>query len=72
MKFYEFVEYSQRENPNKVVMVRNGVFYNEIGRDVIILERVLGFKRTCHARFLCKCGMPVYMLKKILKKLKND
>ena len=59
MKFYEFIEYLQKENSGKVVMVKSGAFFNAIGRDAIVLEKVLGFKRTCHAKFLCKCGMPV-------------
>lgn len=71
MKFYEFIEYLQRENPNKVVMVSNGVFFNAIGKDAIILERVLGFKRTCHARFLCKCGMPVSYVRENIEKFKK-
>lgn len=59
MKFYEFIEYLQKENPGKIVMVKSGAFFNAIGRDAIVLERVLGFKRTCHSKLLCKCGMPV-------------
>ena len=59
MKFYQFIEYLQKENSGKVVMVKSGAFFNAIGRDAIVLEKVLGFKRTCHAKFLCKCGMPV-------------
>lgn len=75
MKFYEFIEYLKKENPNKIVMVKNGAFFNAIGTDAIVLERILGFKRTCHARFLCKCGMPVSYVKenmeKVIKRLKE-
>ena len=75
MKFYEFIEYLQKENLDKVIMVKSGAFFNAIGRDAIILERVLGFKRTCHAKFLCKCGLPVSYVRenmgKVEKRLKE-
>lgn len=75
MKFYKFIEHLKKENPNKIVMVKNGAFFNAIGTDAIVLERILGFKRTCHARFLCKCGMPVSYVKenmeKVIKRLKE-
>ena len=71
MKFYEFIEYLQKENPDKVVMVKSGVFFNAIGRDAIILEKVLGFKRTCHAKFLCKCGIPVSYVRENIEKVKE-
>lgn len=71
MKFYEFIEYLKKENPNKIVMVKNGAFFNAIGTDAIVLERILGFKRTCHARFLCKCGMPVSYVKENMEKVRE-
>ena len=71
MKFYEFIEYLQKENPDKVIMVKSGAFYNAIGRDAIILEKILGFKRTCHARFLCKCGLPVSYVKEKIEVVKK-
>lgn len=71
MKFYEFIEYLQKQNPNKVVMVKSGAFFNAIGRDAIILERVLGFKRTCHAKLLCKCGIPVSYVRENMEKVKE-
>ncbi len=71
MKFYEFIQYLQKENPDKVIMVKSGAFFNAIGRDAIVLESVLGFKRTCHAKLLCKCGLPVSYVKENLEKVKN-
>ncbi len=38
MKFYEFIESLQRLNPNKIIMIKTGAFFNSIGRDAIILE----------------------------------
>ena len=71
MKFYEFIQYLQKENPDKVIMVKSGAFFNAIGRDAIVLESVLGFKRTCHAKLLCKCGLPVSYVKENLEKVKT-
>ena len=71
VKFYEFIEYLQKENPDKVIMAKSGAFFNAIGRDAIILERVLGFKRTCHAKFLCKCGLPVSYVKENMEKVEK-
>lgn len=71
MKFYEFIEYLQKINPDKVIMVKSGAFFNAIGRDAIILEKTFGFKRTCHAKFLCKCGMPVSYVRGNIEKVKE-
>ena len=71
MKFYEFIEYLQKENPDKVILVKSGAFFNAIGRDAIILERILGFKRTCHAKFLCKVGLPVSYVRENTEKVKE-
>ena len=38
MKFYEFIESLQSLNPNKIIMIKTGAFFNSIGRDAIILE----------------------------------
>ena len=71
VKFYEFIEYLEKINPDKVIMVKSGAFFNAIGRDAIVLERVLGLKRTCHAKFLCKCGLPVTYVRENMETLKN-
>ena len=69
MKFYEFIENLQEQTPDKIVMVKNGAFFNSIGKDAIVLEKVLGFKRNCYARGLCKCGMPVSYVKENMEKV---
>ena len=69
MKFYEFIENLQKQTPDKIVMIKNGAFFNSIGKDAIVLEKVLGFKRTCYARGLCKCGMPVSYVKENMEKV---
>ena len=75
MNFYEFIESLQKQTPDKIVMVKNGAFFNSIGKDAIVLENILGLKRTCYARGLCKCGMPVSYVRenmeKVIKRLKE-
>ena len=71
IKFYEFIEYLKKENPYTVVMVKSGAFFNAIGSDAIVLEKVLGFKLTCHAKYLCKCGMPVSYVRENIEKVKE-
>lgn len=60
MKFYEFVERIQKEYDGKVILIKNGTFYNAIGKDAIIVERIFKLKRTCFAKNICKCGFPAY------------
>lgn len=71
MKLYEFIENLQKLNPNKVVMVKSGAFFNSIGKDAVILEKILGFKRTCFAKGLCKVGMPVAYVRQNIEKVKE-
>lgn len=75
MKFYEFILKLQELNPNKIIMIKAGAFFNSVGKDAIILEHVLGFKRTCFAKGLCKVGMPVTYtkenMKEVIKRLKE-
>ena len=71
MKFYEFVENLQRLNPNKIIMIKTGAFFNSIGRDAIILEHTLGLKRSCFAKGLCEVGIPVAYFKGNLEEIKK-
>ena len=71
MRFVDFVEELQKLNKNKVVFVKSGVFFNSIGRDAIILEKVLGLKRTCLGKGICKSGLPVNYVRENLDKIKD-
>ena len=71
MKFYEFIENLQKLNPNKIIMVKTGAFFNSIGRDAIILEYTLGLKRSCFAKGLCKVGFPVSYVRDNLEEIKK-
>lgn len=71
MKFYEFVLELQKLNKNKVVFVKSGVFFNSIGKDAIILEKVLGLKRTCVTKGICKVGLPTNYVRENFSKIKE-
>lgn len=71
MKFYEFIESLQSLNPNKIIMIKTGAFFNSIGRDAIILEYTLGLKRSCFAKGLCKVGFPVSYVRDNLEEIKK-
>lgn len=60
MKFYDFVAKLQKEYDGKVILIKNGTFYNAIGKDAIIVENIFKLKRVCFAKSICKCGFPVY------------
>ena len=69
MNFYEFAEILKRQNPKKIVFIKTGAFFNCIGRDAIIAEKYLGLKRTCFAKGICKCGMPVQYWRMHIEKI---
>ena len=71
MKFYEFIENLRKLNPDKIIMIKTGAFFNSVCRDAIILEYTLGLKRTCFAKGLCKVGVPVAHFKENLENIKN-
>ena len=61
----------QKENQNKIIMIKTGAFFNSIGRDAIILEKILGLKRSCFGKGICKVGFPESYLNKNLENIKN-
>lgn len=71
MKFYEFIEELQKINENKVVLIKSGVFFNAVGRDAIILEKIFNLKRTCFTKGVCKVGLPVNYVKENILKIKK-
>lgn len=52
-------------------MIKLGAFCNSVGKDAIVLEYVLGFKRTCFAKSLCKVGMPVTYVRENMEEVKK-
>lgn len=70
-KFNEKVEKIQKENEGKLVLVKNGVFYNAIGKDALIVNEIFGNKLTCFGNGVCKCGIPASGMKSVVEEIKK-
>ena len=73
MKFLEIVEQLQQDTRNnwKVVIVKCGAFFVAIGKDALMLNKILGFKVTCMRKNLCKVGISINSILKYSKILEN-
>ena len=47
------------------------MFFNSIGKDAIILEKVLELKRTCVTKGICKVGLPTNYVRENFSKIKE-
>ncbi len=72
MKFIERVEQLQKENEGSIVIIKNGIFFIGVGKDAIILNRILGLKLTCMKPELCKVGFLVKNVEKYIKLLTEE
>lgn len=68
--FSEKVRKLQQENEGILILVKNGIFYTAIGKDAVILNRILGNKTTCFGNGRCKCGIPASGMKRATDELK--
>ena len=73
MSFKKIVEKLQElpENEGYLVLIRCGVFFVGVGKDAVILTEKLGITNVCFADGICKSGIPVCKIDKILTKLIN-
>lgn len=71
MKFTEIVYKLQNENPESIILVKNGIFFVGMGKDAIVLNNELGLKLTCMKENLCKVGFLVKSVEKYIKILKE-
>lgn len=69
MKYSEIVKKLQMENKGKIVLVRNGIFYCAIGKDAVLMHDVLGYMPVCFKEGVCKCGVPVNAVEKVIPKM---
>ena len=59
MKYTEIIEKLQKEEKGKIIIVKCGAFFVSLGKDAVILNKLLGLKITCQKSKLCKVGVPV-------------
>ena len=73
MKYLELLESLQKssENQGHIVMMKNGIFFIGIGKDAIILNKLLNLKCVCMKENLCKVGFQTRSIEKYIRELKN-
>jgi len=58
MSYSKMLEYIQKEEEGKIVIVNCGHFYIAKGKDAIVLNELLGLKLSCMETEVCKVGFP--------------
>lgn len=73
MKYLELVKKLQNEKINNghIVLIKNGIFFLGIGRDAIILNRLLKLKLICMKENMCKVGFKTRSIEKYIREIKN-
>ena len=64
MGFYQMMELLQKKEKGKIVICNLGNFYVAIGKDAVVLHKVLGLKVSCIKPEICKVGFPMNSLEK--------
>ena len=67
MSFSIMMELLQEKNKGKVVFCNAGNFYIAIGKDAVILNKLLDLKVSCFKPEVCKVGFPINSLEKYLE-----
>ena len=67
MSFSIMMELLQEKNKGKIVFCNAGNFYVAIGKDAVILNRLLDLKVSCFKPEVCKVGFPINSLEKYLE-----
>ena len=44
MKYLELIQKLQQENPEHIILVKNGIFFVAIGKDALELNKTIGLK----------------------------
>ena len=72
MTFSDKVFELQKENPQDVILIRNGIFFVAVGKDAVFLNEKLKLKCTCFKKGICKVGFLVKTAEKYIKKMKEE
>ena len=65
-KFYDIVKRLQKENTGYILLVRSGIFYCAVGKDAVVVNKILNYKPICLKEKICKCGIPIGTIKSII------
>ena len=71
LKLIEIVEKLKIENPDTIILIQSGIFFCALGRDAAILNKELNYKPICYKSNICKCGIPINSIEKIIPKLRK-
>lgn len=73
MKYLELVKKLQNEkiNDGHIVLIKNGIFFLGVGKDAIILNRLLKLKLICMKENMCKVGFQTRNIEKYIRELKS-
>ena len=64
MRYLRKIEELKKENEDRILLARCGVFMIAIGKDAIFLSEEFGFKKTCFKKGVCRVGVQLtYTLK---------
>ena len=64
MSFSKMMELLQIKNKGKIVFVNAGNFYIAVGKDAVLVHKILDLKTTCMKPEICKVGFPINSLEK--------
>ena len=64
MAFSQMMEILQEKNKGKIIICNSGNFYIAVGKDAVLLNRILGLKVNCLKLEICKVGFPIIALEK--------
>lgn len=64
MSFSKMIELLQTKNKDKIVFCNAGNFYIAIGKDAVLLNKILELKLSCFKNEVCKVGFPIGALEK--------
>ena len=59
MGFSLMMELLQKKNKNKIVICNLGNFYISVGKDAVLLNKLLNLKVSCFKPEICKVGFPI-------------
>ncbi|MBO5005681.1 MAG: hypothetical protein J6D03_10800 [Clostridia bacterium] len=73
MKYLDLVKKIQNDkvNDGHIVLIKNGIFFIGIGKDAIILNRLLKLKLICMKENMCKVGFQTRSIEKYIRELKK-
>lgn len=60
-----------KENEGYIILIKNGIFFIGVGKDAIILNRLLKLKLICMKEKLCKVGFQTRSIEKYIRELQK-